>query len=170
MAITSLTGAEIQELMVEILGKTVENAPFTSSGAPAKRNALLTTEKVITKLLNAFSNNIVTNTNAVNGFANRINTVIGDEATNEKDAFEALGGNLINVITSVKATIEDPEFGGNNFSLTEAQQDAVDSGITATILATIQSDIAAKLNAADINILTNEEIETLFDEVFEEVV
>lgn len=102
----ALTHEEIMELMVNILGGNVDEATgWTSEGPLGNRNALLTTERVITRALNDFEQRMFNVLSAVDGFAGRFDAVVGKNYTDDQETFEEIGSNLIIAINDIKNSI-----------------------------------------------------------------
>ena len=124
-----LPEVNLNALRGHILGVTLDNATtpgvddwFITSGAASNRNALLTTEKMISKLLNSFSADIGVAISGVNGFSDRFTKVIGNENSEDRQAFDKLGSNLINALVNFQELSTDlvglPEWDSNDYTLT----------------------------------------------------
>lgn len=100
-----LTREQILELMVSILGTNIDEASWTSGGPAGDRNALLTTERVITRALNDFDTRILSALSTVDGFKARFDDVVGKNYTDDEEVFNEIGSNLIIAINDLKNTI-----------------------------------------------------------------
>ena len=146
-----LTNEQINELLPRILGRNVDlGVGWTTTGAANNRNQLDQTIRdqvpnpAVTRILNSFFNELNFTGTATNAFDNRFSKVVGDEMVVDKDRFESLGGNIINVIYQLKNKIEELECDptGTEFIPTPEQQQVLESGITSVIL----QDILNRLN------------------------
>lgn len=103
-------------IRVGVLGRSVDdsNPHWTTGGPAANRNALdaAITERVVTRLLNNFNGSIAGAVTGTNDMAERFNSVVGDEILADKDEFDTLGNNLIQIVGQHAATIAELEKGG----------------------------------------------------------
>ena len=124
-----LPEVNINALRGHILGVTLDNSVtpgvddwFITSGSAGGRNALTTNEKVITKLLNSLSTSGGTTSDAVDAFNDRFSSVVGNEGSTERIAFENIGSNLINAIVNLQDLSTDlvglPEWNSTDYTLT----------------------------------------------------
>ena len=119
----------INALRGHVLGVSLDNSVtpgvddwFITSGSTSNRNALTTSEKIITKVLNSLESTTNVALDAVNGFGARFSGVVGNEGQSEKLAFEKLGTNLINAVVNLQELSTDlvglPEWNTNDYTLT----------------------------------------------------
>ena len=124
-----LAEVNINALRGHILGVSLDNAItpgvddwFITSGASANRNALTTTEKIITKLLNNMNTDIGSSLDAVKGFSERFTEVIGSENSSDKQAYDSIGSNLINALANLQDLSTDlvglPDWDSTDYTLT----------------------------------------------------
>lgn len=97
-----LTREQILELMVSILGSNIDGATWTSDGPAGDRNELLTTERVITRVLNDFDARILSALSTVDGFKTRFDEVVGKNYTDDAETFDEIGSNLIIAVNDLK--------------------------------------------------------------------
>ena len=194
----SLTTNEILDLMVQILGQSVDNATgWKTTGSQSGRNALSPDieERMITRILNDFNGKFATLNQSVDGFVTRFSMVAGDNFTVDKETFESIGSNLIQAVAALQQQVST----NPGYTPTETEQAVLDSGITAEILGQIiealrvdgegeegvinlisvsqeiteiKGDIQnlqeTKMDADAIRPMTNQEIDEVFDTVFGE--
>jgi hypothetical protein len=99
----SLDIQELQQTMLFSLGESVDEiGGWRSGGASAKRNTLLTQERVINRVLNSMTNSFVNVEDLVDGFSSRFDIVIGDHLAGDLETFQAIGSNLIQAIKLIQ--------------------------------------------------------------------
>jgi methyl-accepting chemotaxis protein len=103
----AFTDKDIKELHGKILGTKLDNADFISTGLAANRTTLSSTERIVTRLLNSLETTANAAVTSVNAFKARFTAVAGDENGPDKDAFNLLGGSLIQVVSEMQKSIED---------------------------------------------------------------
>lgn len=88
-----------------ILGTELDSAEseFITDGPPEDRTVLMTDERIINKALNALNTSDKQTQLNQEGFAIRLNRVIGDDSYIDKDAFDYIGENLIQAVAKLKA-------------------------------------------------------------------
>ena len=99
---------EIKDLQSAVLGTKLDEAGFTGIGPIPQRTLPTTSEKIITRALNAHENSLDLNETAVNSLGARYFNVVGNELHDDKNNFESLGGNLINTVLSLKRAVQPP--------------------------------------------------------------
>lgn len=158
----ALTSDEILALMVSTLGQSVDNATGWKSTGPASgRNVLLTNERVITRALNDLDQKLVTVLSSVDGFSARFSEIVGDNYTTDQAAFEEIGSNLIVAVNLLKTQMETVLAGGPGHNFTEAEQAALDSGITMEIL----NQLIASSGQAS-TVITNAEVDEILGSAY----
>ena len=132
----------IDEFMVFILGSSVDEVEgWKTSGSQGSRNALLTDERVITRVLNDINSTLPTVSDTVDAFDSRFSTIIGRELSDDQEDFEEIGSNLIIAVNTLKKQVAALQSGGASYTPTEEEQEVLDSGLTATILQQILIDL-----------------------------
>ena len=99
---------DIIELKGKILGSELDSAKsvFKSNGAASGRTDLQTTERMITRAINAANNTGAVALSTANGFKDRFDKVIGDEEFADKVAFRSLNGNLLQTVCGLRDDVE----------------------------------------------------------------
>ncbi|MCL1804353.1 MAG: hypothetical protein FWG30_12115, partial [Eubacteriaceae bacterium] len=77
-------------------------------GPIPQRTLPTTSEKIITRALNAHENSLDLNETAVNSLGARYFKVVGNESDASKKNFDSLGGNLIDTVASLKKSLQPP--------------------------------------------------------------
>lgn len=124
-----LSEVHLNALRGHILGVSLDNAVtpgvddwFITSGSVGNRNALATTDKIITKAINSLDSTTGFAVDSVGGFNTRFSSVVGVEGSTDKQAFDKIGSNLINALANLKELSEDlvglPEWDSNDYTLT----------------------------------------------------
>ncbi|MBO0736549.1 MAG: hypothetical protein J2P48_08275 [Alphaproteobacteria bacterium] len=85
-----------------MLGTSVDQATWTTMPPGAANNlSPAISERIINRAINALNTSVANALVGTNAFADRFNGVIGDEAEADHDAFEAIGGNLIQAVAAL---------------------------------------------------------------------
>ena len=100
---------DINVLKGQILGTSVDTADseFISDGPEYLRTRLTTSERIITRAINALSNSEENTLDSVEGITNRLNRVVGHDMTTDMEDFLSLGGNLIHAAAQMKNTMQN---------------------------------------------------------------
>ncbi|MCL1804322.1 MAG: hypothetical protein FWG30_11955 [Eubacteriaceae bacterium] len=113
---------EIKDLQSAVLGTKLDEAGFTGIGPSAQRTLPTTSEKIVTRALNAHERSLDLNEVAVNSLGARYFNVVGNEFEASKKNFDSLGGNLIDTVFSLKKAISPP---GIEYSVKSMQDKSI---------------------------------------------
>lgn len=100
--------ADVSGIRVGVLGQSVDdpaddsNPNWTSTGPAGNRNTLNTTQRIINRAINELDTQLVNTKNATDSFDDRFNRVVGNDEGVDQAEFDALGNNLIQVITNLR--------------------------------------------------------------------
>jgi hypothetical protein len=107
-----LTQGQLLDIMVSTLGESVTDADgkWRTTGSQSRRNFLNHAEigeTIINRVLNLYSSKFVGLTTSVEGFAERITTLIGDENNSpDRETFLSIGSNLIQAVANLQQQVE----------------------------------------------------------------
>lgn len=99
----AVSTADMNQIRVDVLGASVDQATSWTTAPPANANTLNTPDRVPNRAINSLATSVTNALAGTNGFAGRFNDVIGEEAAGDQTAWNSIGSNLIQAVAALAA-------------------------------------------------------------------